>query len=127
MTPPAAKNAPPRPGAQTLEETESKSSKGWKMVRLGEITQIRTGKLDANAQRPGGPYPFFTCGEETLDIDHFAFDTEAILLAGNGNFNVKWYHGKFNAYQRTYVIEPNGVSGKWLFYAVQAALRTITK
>ena len=97
------------------------------MVRLGEITQIRTGKLDANAQRPGGPYPFFTCGEETLEIDHFAFDTEAILLAGNGNFNVKWYHGKFNAYQRTYVIEPNGVSGKWLFYAVQAALRTITK
>jgi type I restriction enzyme S subunit len=94
---------------------------------LGEITRVRTGKLDANAQNPGGPYPFFTCGEEILQIDHFAFDTEAILLAGNGNFNVKWYNGKFNAYQRTYVIEPEGVYGKWLFYAVQAALRTITR
>jgi len=82
--------------------------------------------LDANAQRPGGPYPFFTCGEETLEIDHYAFDTEAVLLAGNGNFNAKWYRGKFNAYQRTYVIEPVGVHGKWLFYAVQAALRRIT-
>jgi type I restriction enzyme S subunit len=99
----------------------------WTTRRLGDITQIRTGKLDANAQRPGGQYPFFTCGEDVLEIDHFAFDTEAILLAGNGNFNVKWYHGKFNAYQRTYVIEPHGVYGKWLFYAVQTALRTITK
>jgi type I restriction enzyme S subunit len=103
------------------------TSAQWTKRRLGDITQIRTGKLDANAQRPGGQYPFFTCGEEVLEIDHFAFDTEAILLAGNGNFNVKWYHGKFNAYQRTYVIEPNGVYGKWLFYAVQSALRTITK
>ena len=95
-------------------------------TRLGEIARVRTGKLDANAQRPGGGYPFFTCGEETLEIDHYAFDTEAVLLAGNGNFNVKWYKGKFNAYQRTYVIEPKGVNGKWMFYAVQAALRKIT-
>lgn len=95
-------------------------------TRLGDITKVRTGKLDANAQRPGGAYPFFTCGEETLAIDHYGFDTEAVLLAGNGNFNVKWYKGKFNAYQRTYIIEPKGVCGKWLFYAVQAALRKIT-
>jgi type I restriction enzyme S subunit len=105
----------------------NKNIDGWRSTVLGEITKIQTGKLDANAQSADGQYPFFTCGEEIRQINHFAFDTEAVILAGNGNFNVKWYQGKFNAYQRTYVIEPNGVNGKWLFYAVQYSLRDIVK
>ena len=55
MTPPAAKNAPPRPVFQPLEETGAKSSKGWKMVRLGEITSASTQKDDPLAQ-PNVPY-----------------------------------------------------------------------
>jgi len=74
---------------------------------IGEYVNITTGKLDSNAAREGGRYPFFTCSKQVFAIDHFAFDSEAILLAGNnasGDFNVKHYKGKFNAYQRTYVI-----------------------
>lgn len=93
---------------------------------LGEITQITTGKLDANAQDLDGLYPFFTCGEDNLKINTAAFDTEAILLAGNGNFSVKYYKGKFNAYQRTYVIEPNLVYGKWLYYLIMHHIAKIT-
>lgn len=80
---------------------------GWKMKKLGELVNIRTGKLDSNAMVAGGKYPFFTCSKEIFAIDSYAFDCEAILLAGNnasGDFNVKHYKGKFNAYQRTYVI-----------------------
>ena len=73
--------------------------------RLGNLVSIRTGKLDANASSENGEYPFFTCGVDTLKIDKYAFDCEAVLLAGNGDFCVKYYNGKFNAYQRTYVIE----------------------
>ena len=73
--------------------------------RLGDLVKIRTGKLDANASSENGKYPFFTCGTETLRIDDYAFDCEAVLLAGNGEFCVKYYDGKFNAYQRTYIIE----------------------
>ena len=73
--------------------------------RLGNLVSIRTGKLDANASSENGEYPFFTCGVDTLKIDKYAFDCEAVLLAGNGDFCVKYYSGKFNAYQRTYVIE----------------------
>ena len=73
--------------------------------RLGDLVSIRTGKLDANASSENGEYPFFTCGVDTLKIDKYAFDCEAVLLAGNGDFCVKYYNGKFNAYQRTYVIE----------------------
>lgn len=76
---------------------------------LGDIADITTGKLDSNAAVTGGKYPFFTCSPETLAINDYAFDCEAVLLAGNnasGKFNVKYYSGKFNAYQRTYIIQP---------------------
>lgn len=95
-------------------------------TRLGEVTFIKTGKLDANAQDENGLYPFFTCGEDNLTINTPAFDTEAVLLAGNGNFSVKYYKGKFNAYQRTYVIEPNLVDGKWLYYLIMHHIAKIT-
>lgn len=75
------------------------------MVALGELTKIRTGKLDANAANHNGAYPFFTCAVEPLSINTAAFDCKAVLVAGNGDLNVKYYEGKFNAYQRTYVIE----------------------
>lgn len=72
---------------------------------LGELCSITTGKLDANANTSDGLYPFFTCGKDTLSIDNYAFDGEAILIAGNGDIgHTKYYCGKFNAYQRTYVL-----------------------
>lgn len=66
-----------------------------------------TGKLDANAAAIDGRYPFFTCAKEIFYINDYAFDQEALLLAGNnaaGKYDVKYYNGKFNAYQRTYVL-----------------------
>ncbi len=66
-----------------------------------------TGKLDSNAMVEDGQYPFFTCAKEIFKIDTYAFDCEALLLAGNnaaGIYDVKYYKGKFNAYQRTYVL-----------------------
>ena len=74
--------------------------------KLGELCTITTGKLDANAMKSEGLYPFFTCAEEVYRIDSFAFDTEALLVSGNGaNLGyIHYYKGKFNAYQRTYVL-----------------------
>jgi type I restriction enzyme S subunit len=80
-------------------------------VKLGELTKIRTGKLDANASSEDGQYPFFTCSREPLRIATYSYDCECVLVAGNGDLNVKYYNGKFDAYQRTYIIEDNG-SGK---------------
>jgi type I restriction enzyme S subunit len=81
--------------------------KGWPQQNLDTYFHFRTGKLDSNAAVPGGAYPFFTCAQEDLQIDTFGFDCEALLLAGNNanaDYSVKHYKGKFNAYQRTYVI-----------------------
>lgn len=72
---------------------------------LGQLTRIKTGKLDANAACDDGRYPFFTCASSSLRIDEAAYDCECVLVAGNGDLNVKYYSGQFNAYQRTYIIE----------------------
>ena len=80
---------------------------GWSWCRLGTICDIVTGRLDANAQTLNGEYPFFTCGEEVFRTDSYAFDCNAILLGGNnatGDFKMHKFSGKFNAYQRVYVI-----------------------
>jgi type I restriction enzyme, S subunit len=100
---------------------------------LGNLVDIRTGKLDANAATPNGRYPFFTCSREIFAIDRFAFDTEAILLAGNnasGDFNVKHYTGKFNAYQRTYVItvpDENRLDYRYLYFQMLKNLKQFKK
>jgi len=102
---------------------------GVRSKTLGELVTIKTGKLNANAAVEGGKYPFFTCSKEIFAIDDFAFDCEAILLAGNnavGDFNVKHYKGKFNAYQRTYVItinDENEILYPFLYLQIQLALK----
>ena len=79
----------------------------WKKVKLGEICDIATGKLDANAMEENGIYPFFTCAKEIYRINRYAFDTEALLVSGNGEYvgYIHYCKGKFNAYQRTYVLD----------------------
>ena len=78
----------------------------WQQTTLGEICTIKTGKLDANAMIEGGRYPFFTCAKQTYQTDTYSFSGEAILVAGNGEVGLtKYYNGKFNAYQRTYVLQ----------------------
>ena len=76
----------------------------WTYKKIGDICDIRTGKLDANASSEDGLYPFFTCSKEALRIATYSYDCECVLIAGNGDLNVKYYNGKFDAYQRTYII-----------------------
>ena len=98
------------------------------ICKLGDIAKFTTGKLNSNAAQDNGKYPFFTCAPEALKIDDYAFDTEAIILAGNnadGNFHIQHFKGKFNAYQRTYVIESldeNKVDTEYLYYALKTCL-----
>ncbi len=75
-------------------------------LSIKECCKIKTGKLNADACEVNGRYPFFTCSREQSLINSYAFDAQAIIIAGNGDINCKFYKGKFNAYQRTYVLEP---------------------
>ena len=99
-------------------------------IKLGDITKIRTGKLDANASSENGTYPFFTCSKDPLRINSYSYDCECVLVAGNGDLNVKYYKGKFDAYQRTYIIEDNS-SGRlylpYLYYFLELYVEELRK
>lgn len=97
--------------------------KGFSKTAITECFDIKTGKLDSNAAVVGGKYPFFTCAREDFWIDEFAFDQKAILLAGNNasaDYSVKYYEGKFNAYQRTYIFSL--MNDDWSYQYFKAAL-----
>lgn len=94
--------------------------------KLGDFFPVITGKKDANIAK-GGEYPFFSCSQNISYTDNYSFDARAILLAGNGDFNVKIFNGKFEAYQRTYVLIPNNDEHfGYLYYAIKYFLNDIT-
>lgn len=90
--------------------------KGWKKMPLSNIAPIVTGKKDANYGQDNGKYLFFTCAQEPIRSHAYSFDCAAVILAGNGDFNVKLYRGKFEAYQRTYVLSPYNIQNLYLLY-----------
>ena len=95
--------------AQTIYKN-SLATKKTSISSLGKECNITTGKLNSEDATMDGEYPFFTCSQETYKTNTFAFDQEAVLLAGNNAsaiYPLKIYKGKFNAYQRTYVISSN--------------------
>lgn len=99
-----------------------------KIYRLGDLVSIRTGKLDANKNVVGGAYPFFTCSVEPLNIDTYSYECECVLVAGNGDLNVKYYNGKFDAYQRTYIIEStdkNMLNTEYLYYFLEGYVEVL--
>ncbi|MDP0492511.1 MAG: restriction endonuclease subunit S [Verrucomicrobiota bacterium JB023] len=79
----------------------------WEVAEVGQTcSHVTTGKLDANAMDENGAYRFYTCAKDYYRIDTYAFDCEALLISGNGAHvgYIHYYAGKFNAYQRTYVL-----------------------
>lgn len=96
----------------------------WK--KLGDLCNITTGRLNANQKDENGIYPFFTCDAVPYKINKYAFDTEAILLSGNGSQvgHLNYYKGKFNAYQRTYVLDDfKGIQLFYLFHYLKCTIR----
>ena len=100
-----------------------------KSYTLKDACYITTGKLDANQSIKNGIYPFFTCAEFPDAINTYAFDCNAVLVAGNnarGNFHVNRYKGKFNAYQRTYVLtSKENFDIDFIFYSLKLELKRL--
>lgn len=100
-------------------------------AKLRDYVTFITGKLNSNAAKKNGIYPFFTCSQDTSLIDTFSFDTECVLLGGNnanGIYPIFYYNGKFDAYQRTYVIQSldkRKLINRYLFYALKLQLELL--
>ena len=102
-----------------------------KTKNLTQISNVTTGKLDANAEMPDGKFPFFTCAPTPMRINTFSFDDDVVLLAGNnaqGNFHLQRYKGKFDAYQRTYVITAKkGYDIDYIKYSLELSLKHLKR
>lgn len=116
-----------------MQETKFKETEiglipeDWKLRGLGSsIVSIKTGKLNSNAEVKKGKYLFFTCAPKPLKTNTYSFNQKAILLAGNnanGIFHLNYYEGKFDVYQRTYVMtEVEGFDLKFIYYALKPVL-----
>lgn len=105
-------------------ELKREIPEGWGVARLDQL-QIATGKRDANFGTENGKYDFWTTANSPIKADEFSFEGRAILIAGNGNFYVNFTDGKFEAYQRTYVIQSE--DEKMLIFMYMACLQSAEK
>lgn len=99
----------------------------WVSKTISDVVKsVKTGKLDANAMVENGKYRFYTCAKNYYRINDYAFDGEALLIAGNGAYlgYIHHYVGKFNAYQRTYVLQEFDTDVKFLKYYLDRNLPT---
>jgi len=111
-------------GTKFKETKSGQIPEEWEVAPLGSLVNITTGTKDVNEGNPDGKYPFFTCAKEHTYSDSFSFDCEALLVAGNANVGrTSYYFGKFEAYQRTYVLSAfNNVISRYLQHYLQKNL-----
>ncbi len=103
-------------GGKMVDSEHGLIPDGWKIREQGDYFPVITGKKNANYATIDGKFKFFTCSQQVFQAPDYSFDGTAILVAGNGDFNVKYYSGKFEAYQRTYVLIPTNSNLAGLFY-----------
>lgn len=101
---------------------------GWVEVRLPQVANISTGKVDANHAVKNGKYAFYTCAIEPLKSDTYSFEGELLILPGNGANvgHVKFYNGRLEAYQRTYIIYNINIIAKFLFWSLKERWKQLT-
>ena len=106
-----------------MEESQLHIPEGWESCQLGKLANFTTGKKDVNEVSSEGQYPFYTCSKRVLKSNIYSYDNEALMVAGNGDVGtVHYYKGKFEAYQRTYVLSNFKIDVQYLFQYLKSNL-----
>ncbi len=109
-------------GVELEIDSESGLPFGWKTNKFKNVLKFKTGKLNSNAVVENGKYDFYTCAKEIFKTNTFTFDEEVVLLGGNnatGNFSLFYVNGKFDVYQRTYVITSTIFPSVYIYFVIQ--------
>jgi len=99
----------------------------WEVKKLGNISDIRTGKKNNDDKSNDGIYPFFVRSQTVERINSYSFDGEAILIPGEGGIGSIYHYidGKFDYHQRVYKISSfEGVLGKFIYYFIKQNFST---
>lgn len=92
----------------------------WRSEQLGNVADITTGSSNRQDSGEEGDYTFFDRSEDIRRSPIFLFDTEAVIVAGEGqSFTPKYFNGKFDLHQRTYAIMNfAGLNARFLFHCL---------
>ncbi|MDZ5728739.1 restriction endonuclease subunit S [Enterobacter sp. D2] len=103
-----------------MRDNGGRFTKKWEETTLGDIAKITTGNSNRQDSTLDGKYTFFDRSEDIRTSSIYLFDSEAIIVPGEGQrFVPKYFIGKFDLHQRTYAImDFDGYSGKFLFYMI---------
>lgn len=90
----------------------------WGKKLLGNLAEITTGSSNRQDSGEEGEFTFFDRSEDIRRSPIYLFDTEAVIVAGEGqSFIPKHFVGKFDLHQRTYAIMNfNGLNARYLFH-----------
>jgi type I restriction enzyme S subunit len=106
---------------QTVPEIRFKGfTDDWVIKKLGDISKIKTGSSNRIDSTLTSKYTFFDRSDEIRTSDIFLFDSEAIIVPGEGaDFIPKYFKGKFDLHQRVYaIINFDKTDGKYLFHFI---------
>lgn len=108
------------PGHETTP-IENGIPKGWTIEKLGNVSNISTGKCNREDAEEDGEHPLFDRSQEIKKSSEWIKDCEAIIVPGEGtSFMPRYYWGKFNLHQRCYCVEPkDNAIGKFLFFVLK--------
>ena len=98
----------------------------WEQRKLGDVANIKTGSRNQQDSVTNGKYPFFIRSEKIEKLDTYDFDTEAILVPGDGRIGeiFHYYNGKFALHQRVYKVDDfKGVDAFYLLYLFQCKFK----
>jgi len=94
----------------------------WGVTKLGDISEIKTGKKNNEDKVDGGIYPFFVRSQTVERINSYSFEGEAILVPGEGGIGSIFHYinGRFDYHQRVYKISnfAENVNGKFVYYSM---------
>lgn len=103
-----------------FKDDDGKAFPDWEEKKLGEIAKITTGSSNRQDSILDGEFTFFDRSQDIRTSNRFLFDSEAIIVPGEGQeFIPKYFIGKFDLHQRTYAImDFKGIDGKFIFYSI---------
>lgn len=102
-----------------LRFPEFKNEGEWDEKTLIDVCDITNGKANVQDHVENGNYPLFDRSELIKASNEFIFDSEAVIIPGEGmRFIPKYYEGKFNLHQRAYALKDFKCSGQFVYYSM---------
>lgn len=78
---------------------------GWRIIPMGELCSIKSGKSDTKDAVEDGVYAFFDRSRTIKRSSRYLHDCEALIIPGEGTeFLPKHFIGKFDLHQRAYAL-----------------------